>query len=103
MEIVIVGTGYVGLVTGTCLAEMGHTVVCIDIDRDKIESLNQGIIPIYEPGLELLIEANVGAGRLRFSTSLQEAMAEASVIFIAVGTPVRQRKLSNQHRKRRSI
>jgi UDPglucose 6-dehydrogenase len=90
MEIAVVGTGYVGLVTGTCLAEMGHNVTCVDIDREKIGRLNKGIIPIYEPGLEPLIEANTEAQRLRFTTSLADAMAEASVIFIAVGTPQRE-------------
>ncbi|MFC1579214.1 UDP-glucose dehydrogenase family protein [Pseudomonadota bacterium] len=90
MELVIAGTGYVGLVTGTCLAEMGHHVTCVDIDAWKIDSLNRGVIPIYEPGLEELIGANVEAGRLFFSTSLADAMAEASVVFIAVGTPQRE-------------
>ena len=89
MYIAIVGTGYVGLVTGACLAEMGHTVTCVDIDKDKIRKLNQGITPIYEPGLEGLIEGNVEAERLHFTTSLADAMAEAAAVFIAVGTPAR--------------
>ena len=90
MEVVIVGTGYVGLVTGACLAEIGNNVSSVDIDQGKIENLNQGIVPIYEPGLKPMIDSNVEAGRLRFTTSLAEAMAEASVIFIAVGTPPRE-------------
>ena len=90
MEVVIVGTGYVGLVTGACLAEIGNNVSSVDIDQGKIENLNQGIVPIYEPGLKPMIDSNVEAGRLRFTTSLAEAMTEASVIFIAVGTPPRE-------------
>ena len=90
MEVVIVGTGYVGLVSGTCLAEMGHNVTCVDIDQGKIEKLNQGVIPIYEPGLEPLIDSNVEVGRLCFTTSLADAMVDASVVFIAVGTPSRE-------------
>ena len=82
MEIVIVGTGYVGLVTGTCIAEMGHTVTCVDIDADKIKRLNGGVVPIYEPGLEALIDANVAAGRLRFTTAL--GAAEASIAGVIV-------------------
>jgi UDPglucose 6-dehydrogenase len=89
LHIAIVGTGYVGLVTGTCLAEMGHNVTCVDIDKDKIRKLNQGITPIYEPGVEALIAGNVEAERLRFTTSLADAMADAAVVFIAVGTPAR--------------
>jgi UDPglucose 6-dehydrogenase len=87
MEIAVVGTGYVGLVTGTCFAEMGHTVTCVDIDARKIEGLKNGILPIYEPGLEAMVEENFREGRLRFTTSLQEAAQSANVFFIAVGTP----------------
>lgn len=87
MKIVVVGTGYVGLVTGTCLAEIGNTVICVDVDQMKIDGLMRGVMPIYEPGLEPLVIDNIGSGRLRFTTSLQEAMAEADVYFIAVGTP----------------
>jgi UDPglucose 6-dehydrogenase len=87
MKIAVVGTGYVGLVTGTCFAEVGIDVTCIDIDQKKIDNLHQGILPIYEPGLEEMVSRNVRAGRLKFSTSLAESMKEADVAFIAVGTP----------------
>jgi UDPglucose 6-dehydrogenase len=87
MKIVVVGTGYVGLVTGTCFAEVGIDVVCVDIDHEKIENLNNGIIPIFEPGLETLVTKNVAKGRLQFSTSLSESIKGADVAFIAVGTP----------------
>ena len=87
MKIVVVGTGYVGLVTGTCFAEVGIDVICVDIDKKKIENLNNGIIPIFEPGLENLVTKNVTNGRLLFSTSLAESIKGADVAFIAVGTP----------------
>ena len=87
MRISVIGTGYVGLVTGTCLAESGNHVICMDIDRKKIESLNNGIIPIYEPGLEELIKRNVAHERLSFTTNMSRAVRQSSVIFIAVGTP----------------
>jgi UDPglucose 6-dehydrogenase len=87
MKIVVVGTGYVGLVTGTCFAEVGIDVICVDIDQKKIENLNNGIIPIFEPGLENLVTKNVANGRLQFSTSLAESIKGADVAFIAVGTP----------------
>jgi UDPglucose 6-dehydrogenase len=87
LKIGIVGTGYVGLVTGTCFAEMGNTVICVDSDAGKIEGLRQGQLPIHEPGLEPLVLSNAREGRLRFSTSLAEAVAESHVHFIAVGTP----------------
>jgi len=90
MHIAVVGTGYVGLVTGTCLAAMGHDVSCVDVDAGKIQRLKEGIIPIYEPGLEPLVEENVRAGRLHFTTELAEALQDASVAFIAVGTPPRE-------------
>ena len=86
MNISIVGTGYVGLVTGTCLADMGHNVHCIDINKDKIENLNNGIIPIYEPGLEELITKNVQAQKLFFTTNY-EVLEYADAVFSAVGTP----------------
>ncbi|TLM93246.1 UDP-glucose dehydrogenase family protein [Hymenobacter jeollabukensis] len=87
MKIAVVGTGYVGLVTGTCFAEVGIDVTCIDIDQRKIDNLKQGILPIYEPGLEEMVTRNVEAGRLHFSTSLAEGIVDADVAFIAVGTP----------------
>lgn len=87
MKIVVVGTGYVGLVTGACLADTGHQVACIDIDQKKIKKLQHGIIPIYEPELEQLVKQNIKAQRLVFSTSLKDAMPDSEVIFIAVGTP----------------
>jgi UDPglucose 6-dehydrogenase len=87
MRIAIVGSGYVGLVTGTCFAEVGIDVVCVDIDRKKIDNLKKGIIPIYEPGLEEMVHRNLGKGRLHFTTSIDEAITGSEVVFIAVGTP----------------
>ncbi|MFO1008718.1 MAG: UDP-glucose/GDP-mannose dehydrogenase family protein [Planctomycetota bacterium] len=87
MRIAVVGTGYVGLVAGTCFAESGNNVVCIDIDQKKIDGLKKGVIPIYEPGLEELLKRNVHDGRLSFTTSYAEGIARAQVVFIAVGTP----------------
>lgn len=90
MKVVMVGTGYVGLVTGTCFSDFGHAVVCVDKNQEKIEGLKNGVLPIYEPGLDALIEKNVKAGRLSFSTDLAEAMTDADAVFIAVGTPARK-------------
>lgn len=87
MNLAIIGTGYVGLTTGTCFAEVGHRVICVDNNAAKVESLRQGKMPIYEPGLEEMIVANVSAGKLSFTTDLQEAVAESDIIFIAVPTP----------------
>jgi len=87
MRVTIFGTGYVGLVTGTCLAEVGHDIVCVDIDAAKVEGLNRGVIPIYEPGLEPMVKANYAAGRLKFTTDAAQAIAHGEIIFIAVGTP----------------
>lgn len=87
MKIVVVGTGYVGLVSGTCFSEMGVDVTCVDIDEQKIQTLHNGEVPIYEPGLTELIQRNVAAGRLHFTTQLSQCLAEAELVFIAVGTP----------------
>ena len=87
MDIAIVGTGYVGLVTGTCFSEMGINVTCVDVDSVKIQNLNQGAIPIYEPGLDALVKKNTGAGRLKFTTDLTSCINEVEVLFNAVGTP----------------
>ena len=87
MNISVIGTGYVGLVTGTCLAESGNDVVCVDIDEAKIRQLEAGQVPIYEPGLDELVKRNQSEGRLRFTTSLREAVEESLIVFIAVGTP----------------
>ncbi|MBA2237322.1 MAG: UDP-glucose/GDP-mannose dehydrogenase family protein [Lysobacter sp.] len=87
MHVTIFGTGYVGLVTGTCLAEVGHHVTCVDIDSAKVDGLNNGIVPIFEPGLDPMVEANHDAGRLLFTAQAPDAVVSAEVIFIAVGTP----------------
>ena len=87
MKIAIVGTGYVGLVTGTCFAEVGMDVTCVDIDQRKIDNLHKGILPIYEPGLDEMVKRNVDKKRLHFSTSLKDSIQDAEVVFIAVGTP----------------
>ncbi len=87
MNITIIGTGYVGLVTGTCLADIGNQVVCLDLDQAKIDLLNSGGVPIYEPGLQGLIENNVDAERLSFTTDVAAAIAHGDALFIAVGTP----------------
>jgi len=87
MNLTVIGTGYVGLVTGACFAEMGHRVTCVDIDAGKVAKLKDGIIPIHEPGLEPVVRANHAEGRLQFTTSLAEAMGQSKVYFIAVGTP----------------
>lgn len=90
MKIAMVGSGYVGLVSGACFADFGHDVVCIDKDQSKIDRLHEGVMPIYEPGLDSLVESNVKTGRLSFTTSLSEGIKDASAIFIAVGTPSRR-------------
>ena len=87
MNICVIGTGYVGLVAGTCLAESGNEVVCVDVDEDKIKRLSKGELPIYERGLEELLERNMKEGRLRFTTRMEEAVPGAEIVFIAVGTP----------------
>ncbi len=90
MKIAMVGSGYVGLVSGACFADFGHDVVCIDKDQSKIDSLHAGVMPIFEPGLAALVGSNVKSGRLTFTTDLAEGIADASAIFIAVGTPSRR-------------
>src|SRR3546814_17545688 len=90
MQVTIIGSGYVGLVSGTCFADFGHEVVCVDKDSAKIEALNAGKIPIYEPGLDDLVATNVAAGRLSFTTELADAVASADAVLIAVGTPSRR-------------
>ena len=87
MKITVIGTGYVGLVTGTCLAEVGNEVLCLDVDPKKIATLKAGGIPIYEPGLEDMVKRNVEAGRLSFTTDIEESVAFGQIQFIAVGTP----------------
>ena len=87
MRITVIGTGYVGLVSGTCLADVGNDVLCLDVDADKIRILNGGGIPIYEPGLEAMVKKNAATGRLRFTTNVEEAIAHGTIQFIAVGTP----------------
>ena len=87
MRIAVVGTGYVGLVTGTCFADSGNSVICLDIDADKVARLNRGELPIYEPGLEELVERSARVGRLRFTTDTAAAICDAEVVFLAVGTP----------------
>jgi len=90
MNVVIIGSGYVGLVSGACFAEFGANVICIDVDQEKIDALNAGKIPIYEPGLDDLVARNVAAGRLSFTTAYDPAVSEADLVFIAVGTPTRR-------------
>ena len=87
MKITVVGTGYVGLVSGTCLADVGNDVLCLDVDARKIEALKNGVIPIFEPGLEDMVKKNVAAGRLHFTTDIAAATGHGEIQFIAVGTP----------------
>ena len=88
MKIAMIGTGYVGLVTGTCFSEMGNDVICVDVDAKKIAKLENGILPIYEPGLADLVRTNVEKKSLRFTTEIQEALDRSEIVFIAVGTPM---------------
>src|SRR5215207_6673612 len=90
MRICMVGTGYVGLVSGTCFASFGHDTTCVDTDAIKIEKLRSGQLPIYEPGLDQLVASSVAEGRLAFTTDLETSVAEADVVFVAVGTPSRR-------------
>lgn len=88
MNITVIGSGYVGLVSGACFAEMGNTVTCVDIDVAKIENLNKGIVPIYEPGLDVIIQRNLKQKNLFFTTQLDTALNNSDIVFIAVGTPM---------------
>ena len=88
MKVAVIGTGYVGLVTGTCFSDMGNDVWCVDVDQKKIDNLKQGIIPIYEPGLDSMVKSNYELGHLRFTTRIEEALEKANICFIAVGTPM---------------
>ena len=90
MRVAMIGTGYVGLVSGACFADFGHVVTCVDKDASKIERLEQGVMPIYEPGLETLVAKNVEEGRLFFAIDGAEAIRQADAVFIAVGTPSRR-------------
>ncbi len=90
MKIAMIGAGYVGLVSGACFSDFGHDVVCVDLDQSKIDALNDGVMPIFEPGLDALVKTNVDAGRLSFSTDLASAVSDADAVFIAVGTPSRR-------------
>ena len=87
MKISVIGTGYVGLVTGTCLAETGNEVICVDIDKDKVDKMRNGSVPIYEPHLDVLFERNIKAKRLQFTTSLDEGLEHGEIIFLALPTP----------------
>src|SRR5690606_3920398 len=87
MKIAVVGTGYVGLVTGTCFAETGNDVICVDIDSEKVEKMKMGVVPIYEPYLDVIFERNINQKRLQFTTDLGSAVADAQVIFLALPTP----------------
>jgi len=87
MKIAVIGTGYVGLVTGTCLAETGNEVICVDIDEHKVRTMRNGKVPIYEPHLDVLFERNIKANRLQFTTSLEEGVNHGEIIFLALPTP----------------
>ena len=88
MNLTVIGTGYVGLVSGTCFSEMGNHVTCIDIDHQKIKKLENGIVPIYEPGLEAMVQRNIDSKTLHFSTNLAKHLEKCDIAFIAVGTPM---------------
>ena len=88
MRVAMIGTGYVGLVTGTCFAATGNDVICVDVNQEKIDNLKQGIIPIYEPGLENMVKSASNRGNLNFTTDIKEALEKSDICFIAVGTPM---------------
>ena len=90
MKVSIIGTGYVGLVTGTCFSDLGNEVICVDVDEEKIRRLKKGIIPIYEPGLEEIVKRNYELGQLSFTSDIRHAVQNSSICFIAVGTPMDQ-------------
>ena len=90
MKLCMIGTGYVGLVSGVCFSDLGNTVYCVDKDKKKIDSLNNGIIPIYEPGLEEILKRNYRANRLIFTTDFKKAVSNSDIIFICVGTPTKR-------------
>ena len=102
MDLSIIGSGYVGLVTGACFADVGHNVICVDNDERKVESLQPGKVPIYEPGLEELVHRNVSAQRLRFTSSIKEGVDNSQVVFIAVPTPQQPTAVSTSVSSRRS-
>jgi UDPglucose 6-dehydrogenase len=97
MNIAVVGSGYVGLVSGTCFSEMGNKVTCLDIDKNKIEKLKKGVVPIFEPGLEQMILKNVKNKGLFFTTILERAISDAEIVFIAVGTPMGEDGAADLH------
>src|ERR1043165_3576839 len=103
MDILVIGIGYVGLVTATCLAEMGHHVICLDINVQKIEDLKKHIVPIYEPGLEEMLKRNAQAGRISFTTYYAEALRSTSLCFVAVDTPLDREGKANLYAIQKAV